>query len=153
MLCSSFPNSTSSTSCSSSVLHHCLPSACQNIYFQALSLRKTHIFLQKSEPIQPKTSNILPKFCQPTLSDVRRQSALSGRTQYRTLPDSSSWKPKLGRSAWGVSAPSDPLCTGSFTARRDPRLRAFQRISKPQIRCLITLGNLLPQFLLCTFCD
>ena len=27
---------------------------------------KTHIFLQKSEPIQPKTSNILPKFCQPT---------------------------------------------------------------------------------------
>ena len=31
---------------------------------------KTHIFLQKSEPIQPKTSTILPKFCQPTLSDV-----------------------------------------------------------------------------------
>ena len=31
---------------------------------------KTHIYLQKSEPIQPKTSNILPKFCQPTLSDV-----------------------------------------------------------------------------------
>ena len=30
---------------------------------------KTHILLQKSEPIQPKTSNILPKFCQPTLSD------------------------------------------------------------------------------------
>ena len=26
---------------------------------------KTHIFFQKSEPIQPKTSNILPKFCQP----------------------------------------------------------------------------------------
>ena len=39
---------------------------------------KTHIYLQKSEPIQPKTSNILPKFCQPTLSDVRRQSALPG---------------------------------------------------------------------------
>ena len=31
---------------------------------------KTHIFLQKSVPIQPKTSNILPKFCQPTLSDA-----------------------------------------------------------------------------------
>ena len=30
---------------------------------------KTHILLQKSEPIQPKTSNILPKFCQPTPSD------------------------------------------------------------------------------------
>ena len=33
---------------------------------------KTHIFLQKSEPIQPKTSNILPKFCQPTLSEAPR---------------------------------------------------------------------------------
>ena len=31
---------------------------------------KTHINLQKSVPIQPKTSNILPKFCQPTLSGV-----------------------------------------------------------------------------------
>ena len=31
---------------------------------------KMRIFLQKSEPIQPKTSNILPKFCQPTLSDL-----------------------------------------------------------------------------------
>ena len=30
---------------------------------------KTHMFLKKSEPIQPKTSKILPKFCQPTLSD------------------------------------------------------------------------------------
>ena len=25
---------------------------------------RTHIFLQKSVPIQPKTSNVLPKFCQ-----------------------------------------------------------------------------------------
>ena len=33
---------------------------------------QTHIFLQKSEPIQPKTSNILPKFCQPTLSTAPR---------------------------------------------------------------------------------
>ena len=30
-----------------------------------------HIFLQKSVPIQPKTNNILPKFCQPTLSWAR----------------------------------------------------------------------------------
>ena len=36
---------------------------------------RTHIYLQKSEPIQPKTSNVLPKFCQPTLS-----IAGSGRT-------------------------------------------------------------------------
>ena len=45
---------------------------------------KKHIFLQKSEPIQPKTSNILPKFCQPTLSDIsavrlRRAAANGGR--------------------------------------------------------------------------
>ena len=33
---------------------------------------KTHIYLQKSEPIQPKTSNILPKFCQPTLGEGQR---------------------------------------------------------------------------------
>ena len=43
---------------------------------------KTHILLQKSEPIQPKTSNILPKFCQPTLSDVGALDAL-GRTRPR----------------------------------------------------------------------
>ena len=52
---------------------------CSNVEFGAVQKRanllelekccKTHILLQKSEPIQPKTSNILPKFCQPTLSD------------------------------------------------------------------------------------
>ena len=35
---------------------------------------KTHIYLQKSEPIQPKTSNILPKFCQPTPVEPREAS-------------------------------------------------------------------------------
>ena len=44
---------------------------------------KTHIFLQKSEPIQPKTSNILPKFCQPTLSDVSAGCASSGSSAMR----------------------------------------------------------------------
>ena len=35
---------------------------------------KTHILLQKSVPIQPKTSNILPKFCQklPLIGSRRR---------------------------------------------------------------------------------
>ena len=42
---------------------------------------KTHILLQKSEPILPKTSNILPKFCQPTLSDVSASG--DGREQQR----------------------------------------------------------------------
>ena len=43
---------------------------------------KTHICLQKSVPIQPKTSNILPKFCQPTLSDV---GSLTRPPQLRTV--------------------------------------------------------------------
>ena len=34
---------------------------------------KTHIFLQKSVPIQPKTSNILPKFCQKLATTLRVQ--------------------------------------------------------------------------------
>ena len=33
---------------------------------------KTHIFLQKSEPIQPKTSNILPNFASVRRSTTRR---------------------------------------------------------------------------------
>ena len=32
---------------------------------------KTHIFLQKSEPIQPKTNKILPKFCQKLATTLR----------------------------------------------------------------------------------
>ena len=41
---------------------------------------KTHIFLQNSEPIQPKTSNILPKICQKpaTTLRVRRDERRSG---------------------------------------------------------------------------
>ena len=43
---------------------------------------KTQILLQNSEPIQPKTSNILPKFCQPTLSDggAQRRDLGAGRS-------------------------------------------------------------------------
>ena len=32
---------------------------------------KTHIFLQKLVPIQPKTSNTLPKFCQKLATTLR----------------------------------------------------------------------------------
>ena len=42
---------------------------------------KTHIFLQKSELIQPKTSNILPKFCQPT-ARPRRRRPRTGRPRF-----------------------------------------------------------------------
>ena len=37
---------------------------------RAKKVETKRFYLQKSVPIQPKTSNILPKFCQPTLSDV-----------------------------------------------------------------------------------
>ena len=37
---------------------------------------KTHISLQKSVPIQPKTSNILPKFCQKLATTLRVVGAL-----------------------------------------------------------------------------
>ena len=36
---------------------------------------KTHIYLQKSVPIQPKTSNILPKFCQKLATTLRVRRA------------------------------------------------------------------------------
>ena len=44
---------------------------------------QTHIYLQKSEPIQPKTSNILPKICRsavvsPTGATRRRRDAPGG---------------------------------------------------------------------------
>ena len=41
---------------------------------------KTHIFLQKSVPIQPKTSNILPKFCQKLATTLRVRRAAVRRT-------------------------------------------------------------------------
>ena len=39
---------------------------------------KTHIYLQKSVPIQPKTSNILPKFCQKLATTLRVAGDASG---------------------------------------------------------------------------
>ena len=39
---------------------------------------KTRIFLQKSVPIQPKTSNILPKFCQKLATTLRVRRAVRG---------------------------------------------------------------------------
>ena len=54
---------------------------------------KTHIFLQKSEPIQPKTSNNLPKFCQPTLSDV---AAFSISSRLASASSFSAWGRLLG---------------------------------------------------------
>ena len=44
---------------------------------------KTRIFLQKSVPIQPKTSNILPKICQ-KLATTLRVPAAAGRSHAST---------------------------------------------------------------------
>ena len=44
---------------------------------------KTHIFLQKSVPIQPKTSNILPKFCQKLATTLRVPAGLELRAALR----------------------------------------------------------------------
>ena len=57
---------------------------------------KTHIFLQKSEPVQPKTSNTSPKFCQPTLSDGPSPSG-PGSSPRRT------WTPRRTPSSPGSS--------------------------------------------------
>ena len=43
---------------------------------------KTHIFLQKSEPIQPKTSNILPKFCRSAVVSQTVESAVGHRAVF-----------------------------------------------------------------------
>ena len=45
---------------------------------------KTHIYLQKSVPIQPKTSNMLPKICQKLATTLRVPSAGS---EGETVPD------------------------------------------------------------------
>ena len=39
---------------------------------------KTHIYLQKSVPIQPKTSNILPKICQKLATTLRVRAGCRG---------------------------------------------------------------------------
>ena len=47
---------------------------------------KTHIYLQKSVPIPPKTSNILPNFCQKLAgSIIRIRRSLTGKTRQTCL--------------------------------------------------------------------
>ena len=54
---------------------------------------RTYIFLQKSEPIQPKTSNILPKFCRNFAkfgTGIRRPSAPYKRAVHDWICDGAS---------------------------------------------------------------
>ena len=45
---------------------------------------KTHIFLQKSVPIQPKTSNMLPKFCSSSAKISARRTRCGRPTEHGT---------------------------------------------------------------------
>ena len=47
---------------------------------------KTHILLQKSELIQPKTSNILPKFCRSAVVSPTDASGVLGHVLERSVP-------------------------------------------------------------------
>ena len=57
---------------------------------------KTHIFLQKSVPIQPKTSNILPKFCQKLATTLRVRRADAGRPRTSRRSARRSWTASPG---------------------------------------------------------
>ena len=62
-----------------------------------------YFYLQKLVPIQPKTSNILPKFCQPTLSGVDPfgSNMSSARKEAEKSPERS-------RTAADAGAPQHP---------------------------------------------
>ena len=80
---------------------------------------KTHIYLQKSEPIQPKTSIILPKFCQPTLSDVSvapivARSGTSAAGAACTSAMAAATKSRLGIKLDCILAPTGYWDTGIF---------------------------------------
>ena len=80
---------------------------------------KTHIFLQKSEPMQPKTSNILPKFYQPTLSDVAAVRPSAARSVPPVSPRTSSMG---GGPSWLSLSRKRQSSMG-----RKPRSSAFRR--------------------------
>ena len=104
---------------------------------------KTRIYLQRSVPIQPKTSNILPQICQklattprvnPTSSFRRRTAETRGRTAARTSRRGTPSSPG-GRRPSGVSKIGKIIISkflaGSFSAvskRNFARKYAFDSI-------------------------
>ena len=72
---------------------------------------KTHIFLQKSAPIQPKTSEILPKFCQ--------QLTTTLRVHYPTPLAPRSSAPRWRGGARGGTSTAAPSGAGVGGASRD----------------------------------
>ena len=94
---------------------------------------KTHILLQKSEPIQPKTSNILPKFCRNFVRNfVRVLHGAEPRDPSSRREPTASARRRRGRRAGGGRGVERlvPEAGG-----RDAQLRALSRHSKPALRC------------------
>ena len=104
---------------------------------------KTHILLQKSEPIQPKTSNILPKVCQqpvtkstPGSSPARRRRRPSSRSAAASSRRCSRRRPGASTRASATSelvklAKFCKFLAGSFSAiskRNFARKYAFDSI-------------------------
>ena len=67
---------------------------------------KTHIFLQNSVPIEPKTSNILPKFCQKLATTLREPQR--GLRRVRLREDVREPEPEAGDGGLGVQRPVVP---------------------------------------------
>ena len=85
---------------------------------------KTHIYLQKSVPIQPKTSNILPKFCQKLPTTQRVPTWGITRSEYAARrPRWSGLRP--GRATRANRAPA-PIF-GKFSAK----CCSFSAVSAP----------------------
>ena len=98
---------------------------------------KTRIFLQKSVPIQPKTSNILPKFCRSAVvspTGARRSRRTSSRGGRR--PGPASWPRQV---------------SGLCAAERCGKLcRAHSRLYRNEILQEICVGKLSPRSTQCT---
>ena len=93
---------------------------------------KTHICLQKSVPIQPKTSNILPKCCQPTLSDdVARGSSATSRRGGPRAPGTTRWSSDgMERPRPAAPAEREPLQPGPQEEATRPVARLFTHFPK-----------------------
>ena len=66
---------------------------------------QTHIYLQKSEPIQPKTSNILPKICRSAVVTAAEVAKLARYSE--AFPCRGEGRPACSRK-WGRSASRAP---------------------------------------------
>ena len=99
---------------------------------------KTRIFLQKSVPIQPKTSNILPKFCRPPLGERRASAAPS--PQPEETSESVGWQ-NFGRMLLVFG------CIGSDFCKKICVLQHFSKSTR------FSSWNFWNLAIFCKFCD